>query len=102
MAELTIVWWREIPAQVIARTGRKSARAQLSARFAEAIDAAAMRAGVTASDDYLAEWRRGEPTPCGDDLHTAVRVAASDLEAAYDGARLQQLVMNGGRESGTG
>ena len=55
MASLTILYWRDIPAQVIARAGRAGAKAELSRRFTEAIDAAAMRAGLTDSDAYLAE-----------------------------------------------
>ena len=45
MAELTIVYWRDIPAQVIARAGRKTAKAELAKRFMEAIDAAAIGTG---------------------------------------------------------
>ncbi|WP_411278260.1 virulence factor, partial [Gaiella sp.] len=38
MAELTIISWRDIPAQVTAGKGRGASRAQLSERFQEAID----------------------------------------------------------------
>ncbi len=44
MADLTIIYWRDIPAQVIAKQGRKTAKRELPARFSEAIDMAAMRA----------------------------------------------------------
>ena len=37
MAEVTIVYWRDIPAQVIAKHGRQSAKRELPARFAEAL-----------------------------------------------------------------
>jgi hypothetical protein len=100
MPDLTIVYWREIPAQVIARAGRKVAKTELSKRFMEAIDAAAMRAGATASDAYLADWRRGDPAPCGDDLDKAVAEAAAALEAAYDSARLKRLIESGGKDAG--
>ncbi len=58
MAKLTIVYWRDIPAQVIGKAGRRTVRQQLSQRFQEAIDRAAMRAGRGSSDLYLSEWRR--------------------------------------------
>ena len=61
MAQLTIVYWRDIPAQVIAKAGRQTARRQLSERFEKAIDRAAMRAKLRDDDSYLAEWRRAEP-----------------------------------------
>jgi len=99
MPDLMIVYWRDIPAQVIARAGRKTARAELPKRFMEAVDAAAMRAGATGTDAYLADWRRGDPTPCGDDLDGVVAAAASALEAAYPDDRLRELIRSGGRDT---
>ena len=99
MAELTIVYWRDVPAQVIARSGRRTAKAELAKRFMEAIDAAAMRAGATDSDAYLADWRRSEPTACDDDLDAAVAAAVRDLERAYDDARLRRLIASGGKDT---
>jgi hypothetical protein len=98
MANLTILYWRDIPAQVIVKAGRTAAKRELSLRFTEAIDMAAMRVGAKDSDAYLAEWRRGEPTPCGDDLESEAQRAADALEAAYGAARLKALALNGGRE----
>jgi hypothetical protein len=99
MAELTVVYWRDIPAQVIARAGRRTAKAELPKRFMEAIDAAAMRASATDSDAYLAEWRRGAPTPCQDDPDAAVKEAVAALEGAYAGDRLKMLVESGGKDT---
>ena len=45
MASLSVISWRDIPAQVVVRHGRQTAKVQLSARFQEAVDRAAMRAG---------------------------------------------------------
>jgi Virulence factor len=58
---------------------------------------AAMRAQVRDSDSYLAEWRRTEPVPCGDDLEAEVTAAAARLEADYDDERLDRLIASGGR-----
>jgi len=99
MADLTIVYWRDIPAQVIAGSGRRTAKAELPKRFMEAIDAAAMRASATDADAYLAEWRRGEPAACKDDLDAAVREAVTALESAYGGDRLKKLIESGGRDT---
>jgi hypothetical protein len=101
MAELTVIFWRDIPAQVIARAGRNSAKAQLAARFTEAVDSAAMRAGLFNSDDYLSEWRRGAPSPCADDLDAAVADAVAALDRDYPPARLKALIDNGGKEGAT-
>ena len=98
MPELTIIFWRSIPAQVTAGKGRGAARAQLSDRFQEAIDAAAMRAGLIGTDAYLQEWRR-EPRDCGDDLEAEVSDEAAWLEAAYPDDTLERLVRSDGRDS---
>ena len=98
MPELTVIWWRDIPAQVTAKAERTSARVQLSERFQEAIDAAAMRAGLIGTDTYLAEWRR-EARECGDDLEAEVAEEAAWLEAAYPDDTLERLVRADGRDS---
>jgi hypothetical protein len=93
-----VIWWRDIPAQVTAKEGRSTARAQLSERFQEAIDAAAMRAGLIGTDAYLAEWRR-EARECGADLETEAAEEAEWLEAAYPDDVLERLVKADGRDS---
>jgi hypothetical protein len=97
MAQLTIVFWRDIPAQVIVSAGRQRAKRELTQRFQEAIDRAAMRSGAHGTDAYLQEWRRADPVPCGDDLEAEASAAAERLEAEYDEAKLKALVMAGGK-----
>ena len=99
MPELTVIWWRDIPAQVTAGSGRGAARRHLDDRFQESIDAAAMRAGLIGSDAYLEEWRR-ESRACGDDLRAEVSEEASWLEAVYTDDVLERLVRASGRETG--
>ncbi len=96
MAKLIVVYWRDIPAQVIVKAGRQTAKRQLDERFEKAIDRAAMRAKLRDSDSYLSEWRRAEPVDCGDDLEAEAQAAADRLEEAYDEARLKALVAAGG------
>lgn len=95
--ELTVIWWRDIPAQVTAGKGRGAARRELTPRFQGAIDAAAMRAGLAGTDDYLGEWRR-TTRPCGDDLPAEVAAEAWRLEQDYDDARLERLAEASGKE----
>ena len=100
MAQLQIVYWRDIPAQVMVKAGRRNqAKRELSLRFTEAIDMAAMRTGAAETDDYLAEWRRGEPVQVGDDLEAEAQTAMDAIEQEYDKDRLVALVKNGGREA---
>lgn len=98
MANLIITYWRDLPSQVTIRQGRREEKRMLSAKFQEAIDTAAMRSGASDSDAYLADWRRGEPTPCGEDLGSEADRAAAEIEAAYDKERLKAVIANGGRE----
>ena len=78
------------------KRGRETAKVQLSARFQEAVDRAAMRANLRDTDSYLAEWRRAAPVECGDDLEAEAATVAERLEAEFDDARLKQLVDKGG------
>ena len=82
MAKLITFYWRGIPARVIAKKGRRSAKVQLSPRFQRAIDRAAMRAGKGRSDVYLSDWRR-EITTGGDDLDVEAQTWAHRLEEQY-------------------
>ena len=97
MAQLIVVYWRDIPAQVIVKAGRTAAKRQLTERFEKAIDRAAMRAGLRDTDSYLAEWRRADPVECGADLEAEAAAAAAKLEAEFTDARLAELVAAGGK-----
>lgn len=99
MADLIVVYWRDIPAQVIVKQGRKSAKRELSLRFTEAIDMAAMRSGAAETDAYLAEWRKADPVPVGDDLEAEAAKAVADIEDTYDRERLVALAKSGGKNA---
>jgi hypothetical protein len=94
-ATLTVIYWRDIPAQVNATSGRENARAQLGERFQQAIDAAAMQAGLVDAETYLEEWRQ-ETRPCGEALQREVAAEADRLDDEYTPEVLLALVENGG------
>ncbi|MEO0327486.1 MAG: virulence factor [Pseudomonadota bacterium] len=99
MAKLQVVYWRDIPAQVIVKAGRRNvAKRELTLRFTEAIDMCAMRTGAAETDDYLAEWRRADPVEVSDDIEAEADKAAEALESQYDKDRLVALVKSGGKE----
>jgi hypothetical protein len=79
MATLTVIWWRDIPAQVI--------------------DKAASRAGKRAYNDYIEEWRK-IARACGDDIESEVNAEVELLETTYDKHRLATLIQSGGVEGG--
>ena len=97
MPEVTIVYWRDIPAQVIVGKGRRAAKVQLPERFEQAIDRAAMKAGARDSDAYLADWRRGDPANVEGDAQEVAKAEAERLDAAYDAQRIRQLIDAHGR-----
>jgi hypothetical protein len=99
MASLTVIWWRDIPAQVIARDGRRSSKTVLHARFQVAIDKAASRAGKRTYSDYIEEWRKAARA-CGSDVDAEVNAEVERLETEYDRHRLAALIQSGGVEGG--
>ena len=99
MAEVTIVYWRDIPAQIIVGKGRSGSKVKLSERFEQAIDRCAMKIGAKDADAYLAEWRKATPfTVAGDPAEVAAAEAAR-IETAYDNDRLKSLINAEGRET---
>jgi Virulence factor len=92
MVEVVVVFWRDIPAQVIVGKGRSGAKRKLTERFEQAIDRCAMKIGAKDADAYLAEWRKAPPyTVDGDQDEVADQVTAQ-IEADYDTERLKTLI----------
>ena len=95
--EKIVVCWRDIPAQVIIKKGRTRGKAELSLRFQEAIDRAAMRAGKGGSEAYMEDWRRERSSfATGGDLQELARAEADKIEADWSDERLAELVANKG------
>ena len=97
MADLIIVYWRDIPAQVIVKKGRQAAKRELPLRFTEAIDMCAMRVGARDTDAYLAEWRRADPVTVSDDLENEADRAFAAIDSEFSQERLVVLVKSDGR-----
>lgn len=94
-AQLITIYWRDIPAQVNARTRGEKHQILLKPRFQKAIDRAAMVADITTSSDYVNEWRQ-EKRPLSGDAAEAAQGAAKELDNAFPLDRLNVLVANGG------
>jgi len=95
MATLTVIWWRDIPAQVVVRDGRRAHKIVLHPRFQVAIDKAAVKAGRKEWEAYLGEWRKVQ-VECGTEIETEAKAEADRLEVAYDKDVLKRLVASGG------
>ncbi len=96
MPEVTIVYWRDIPAQIIVGKGRSGSRVKLTERFEQAIDRCAMKSGARDGDAYLAGLRKAVPfTVEGDPAEVAASEAAK-VEVEYDADRLKTLINTDG------
>nr|WP_325249750.1 virulence factor [Amylibacter sp.] len=96
MPDVTIVFWRDIPAQVIVGKGRRGSKVQLPERFEQAIDRCAMKIDAKDSDTYLAEWRKADPYPLEGEQGEIAAAEAARLDAEYDKDRIKQLIDNDG------
>ncbi len=101
MAQVTIVYWRDIPAQVIVGKGRRAVKRQLPERFEQAIDRCAMKVGARDSDAYLAEWRRAAPYEVEGSDEEVADAEAARLIAEHDGDRIKALIANDGWAAAT-
>lgn len=96
MPDVTIVYWRDIPAQVIVGKGRRGAKKPLAERFEQAIDRAAMKVGAAETDAYLAEWRKAAPYTVDGDPEEIAHAEAARIETEFDGDRIRALIANDG------
>lgn len=92
MPDVTVVFWRDIPAQVIVGKGRRGSKVQLSERFEQAIDRCAMKVGAKDADAYMAEWRKAPPYEVEGEPDAIAAAEAARLEAEYDTPRLKALI----------
>ena len=96
MPDVTIVFWRDIPAQVIVGKGRRGTKAPLPERFEQAIDRAAMKVGASETDAYLAEWRKAAPYQVEGEAEDIAAAEAARIDREYDQARIKALIANDG------
>lgn len=96
MPDVTIVFWRDIPAQVIVGRGRRGTKLPMPERFEQAIDRAAMKSGAAESDEYMAGFRKAEPIPVDGSDAEAAKSTVTRLDTEYDQDRIKTLIANDG------
>jgi hypothetical protein len=96
MVDVTIVYWRDIPAQVIVGKGRRGAKMPLPERFEQAIDRCAMKVGAADTDAYLSEWRKAASYPMDGEPQDIAAAEAERLSQEYDQERIKALIANDG------
>jgi hypothetical protein len=87
----TVIWWHDIPTQVVVRDGDRTLKAQLPARFQHAVDRAAMGGGRAGSGSYMDGWTRSE-RPCSGDLQAELDTEAADLDERFPPAELDRII----------
>jgi hypothetical protein len=97
-AELVVIWWRDLPAQVNAQRGRERAQVLLPERFQRAIDRARRKGKVDTADEEVRQWRR-DARPLVGEPGAAARAEAERLDAEYPQDRLGRIAVRGGWES---
>ena len=96
MNEITIVYWRDIPAQVIVGKGRQSIKRQLTERFEQAIDRVAMKSGAKDADAYLSDWHKVEVNPVAGNAEVILDEQTQRIEQEYSSTRMKELIQNSG------
>ncbi len=102
---MVVISWRDIPAQVNARSGEERHQVLLPYRFQKAVDRATKVAGKKTAHEHVAEWRRRSFPITGDPLAAAQSRGGSARRSVPHGAaahadRLRRLGSGGGRHRG--
>ena len=96
MADVTVVYWRDMPAQVIVGRGRRGTKLPLPERFEQAIDRAAMKSGAAESDAYIEGFRKADPVTVDGSDQEAAEAMVAKIDAEFDLDRIKTLIANDG------
>jgi hypothetical protein len=97
MGQLKIVYWFDIPGQVVVRNGRKNSRLRLSYRFANAIDRASNRIKKKGEDALFDPWHSIDQDFEGD-INEQAELLVKRLEQEYTDEVLDKLIRASGKD----
>lgn len=95
MAQLKIVYWRDIPGQVVVRQGGRSTRLRLSLRFMKAIERAGYRLKKKQQDALFEPWHDVTQSFNGNVREQAQQLV-QQLEEQYTEEVLEVLIRDSG------
>jgi hypothetical protein len=95
VAKLKIVYWNDIPGQVVVREGRRSTRIRLSPRFMKAIERASYRLKKQHKDAFFDPWHDVDQ-PFNGDIREQAKILVNQLEEQYSEAVLDKLIRASG------
>ena len=93
MARYRIFYWRHIPSSITVEGDGRTIKKQLSQKIQNAIDAYAMAAGLTSSEEYSAQYKRGDWVEQEGSPEEVAKALVSQLEAEF--ARIEIPRRNG-------
>lgn len=96
MAQLKIVYWRDIPGQVVFKQGRRNTRLRLSVRFMKAIQRAGYRLKKQQKDALFEPWHDVAQIIDGD-VREQAQLLVRQIEDQYSDAVLEQLIRASGK-----
>jgi hypothetical protein len=83
MAKYRIYYWKHIPASITVEGDGHTIKKQLSQKIQNAIDAYAMAEGLTSTEDYSAQFKRGDWIECNGAPEEVAQALLADLEAEF-------------------
>jgi Virulence factor len=95
MARYRIFYWKHIPSSITVEGDGRTVKKQLSHKIQNAIDAYAMADGLTSTQDYSAQYRRGNWIERDGTPEDVAEALVSELETEF--AKVQIPRRNNGR-----
>jgi len=84
MATYRILYWQEVPSQIVVEGDDGDVRLPMPARFTERIDAVAIERGLAGGDDYLAQWNWSGDEDRDGTAEEVAQAVLAELEANAD------------------
>jgi hypothetical protein len=84
MATYKILYWQEVPSQIRVEDESGDLNVELPQKFMVRIDALAAQRGLSAADDYLAQWRWSDEEERDGTAQEVADAVLAELEARAD------------------
>ena len=83
MARYRIFYWKHIPSSITVEGDGRTIKKQMSQKIQNAIDAYAMAVGLTSSEDYSAQYKRGDWIERDGSPEEVAEALLAELEAEF-------------------
>jgi len=84
MASYRILYWQEVPSQIVAVDDDGEVRLPLPQKFIERIDEVAVARGLSGSDDYLDQWNWSDDEDRDGSAEEVAQALLAEFEANAD------------------